>query len=208
MERVQLEGKTRKETGKGPSRRLREAGWVPVVVYGPHMGTSLSVAVSPKDMKRVMTAGDNVLVDLRITDGEEAQTKLVMVKECVHHPTTERLWHVDLYEVSLQEAIRVDVPLAFTGDPEGVVLGGTLSPLLRSLEVSCLPEQIPHEIEVDCSALRIGGMIYVKDIHVPEDLNVLTDSAAAVVTVMEPGGRAERPAVAEEEAPPAEEPKE
>jgi large subunit ribosomal protein L25 len=208
MERVQLEGKARKDTGKGPSRRLRAARWVPAVVYGPHMGTSLPIAVSPKDMKRVMTAGDNVLVDLRITDGEEAQSKLVMVKECVHHPTTERLWHVDLYEVSLQDAIRVDVPLAFTGDPEGVVLGGTLSPLLRSLEVSCLPEQIPHEIEVDCSALRIGGMIYVRDIHVPEEIHVVTDASAAVVTVMEPGGRAERPGVAEEAAPSTEESKE
>ena len=94
----------------------------------------------------------------------------------------------------------MDVPLVFTGQPEGVVLGGTLSPLLRSLEVSCLPEQIPHEIEVDCSSLRIGGMIYVRDIRLPEEIHVLVDPSAAVVTVTEPGGGAEQPAVVEEEA--------
>jgi large subunit ribosomal protein L25 len=162
---------------------------------------SLPIELAPMDMRRVLAAGDNVLVDLKIRGGEQVESKLVMVKECAYHPRTDRLWHVDLYEVSLQEAIRVDVPLVFTGQPEGVVLGGTLSPLLRSLEVSCLPEQIPHEIEVDCSSLRIGGMIYLRDIRLPEEIHVLTDSSAAIVTVTEPGGRAEPAAAPEEEAP-------
>jgi large subunit ribosomal protein L25 len=160
---------------------------------------AMPICVTPMDMKRVLSAGENVLVDLKIRDGEELQTRLVMVKECVYQPRTGLLSHVDLYEISLQDAIRVDVPLAFTGEAEGVVVGGVLSPLLRSLEVSCLPERIPHEIAVDCTGLKIGGMIYVRDIPIPEEIEVLTDESAAVVTVTEPGALAERAVVEERE---------
>jgi large subunit ribosomal protein L25 len=184
MERVQLAAKVRREMGKGPSRRLRARGEIPGVVYGPRMAT-ISVSLEPKELKRALASGENVLVNLNIQDGEEVQSRLVMVKEYDVHPRTERLWHVDLYEISLEEAIKVDVPIVLKGQPVGVVMGGMLSSLLRTVEISCLPEQIPSQIEVDCSALKIGDTVHVRDLSLPEEIHVMTDPSFAVATVME-----------------------
>ncbi len=184
MQRFELAAKVRKGTGKGPSRRVRRAGQIPGVVYGPRMAP-VTISLAPMEMKRVMAFGENVLVNLTIRDGEETQSRLVMVKDYDIHPRTERLWHVDLYEISLEEAIKVDVPIVLKGQPVGVVMGGMLSPLLRALEISCLPEQIPSQIEVDCSALRIGDTLHVSDLSLPEGIHLITDPSTAVATVME-----------------------
>jgi large subunit ribosomal protein L25 len=152
-------------------------------------------------MRRVLAAGDNVLVDLRVKDGEALQTKLVMVKTCEYQPATGRLRHVDLYEVSLEEAIRVDVPIVLTGQAEGVTQGGMLSQLMRTLEISCLPEQIPQQIEADCTGLKIGGTLHVRDLRLPSELHVITEPGAAVATVMEAAKEAVRGGETPEEAP-------
>jgi large subunit ribosomal protein L25 len=204
MERVQLEGTVRKELGKGPSRRLRRDGLIPAVVYGPRM-IPMPVALNPKEMKRILSAGENLLVDLRIGGGQEVQTRLVMVKDYNFHPVTERLWHVDLYEISLKETIKVDVPLAFVGESVAVSRGGVLSPLIRALEVSCLPERIPNQIEVDCSSLKMGETLHVADLQIPPEIQVLNDTTTAVVTVLEPASEVTR-VESKEEAPPEEAP--
>ena len=198
MHRVELAAKVRKGTGKGPSRRVRGGGEIPGVVYGPRMAP-VTISLAPMEMKRVMAFGENVLVNLSIRDGEEVQSRLVMLKDYDIHPRTERLWHVDLYEISLEEAIKVDVPIVLKGQPVGVVMGGMLSPLLRALEISCLPEQIPSQIEVDCSALRIGDTLHVSDLSLPEGIHLITDPSTAVVTVMEAAVEAAPKAEAAEE---------
>lgn len=182
MERLSMEVTVRREMGKGPSRRLRRSGLIPAVLYGPHR-QPLALALVPKDLRKILASGENVLVDLRIRDGKEIQSSIAMVKECDLDPLTDRPRHVDLYEISLEEAIRVEVPLAFVGEPKGVTMGGTLSPLLWSLEVSCLPEQVPHEIQVDCAGLNVGDLLYARDLVIPEGVRVLTDPSTAVVTV-------------------------
>jgi large subunit ribosomal protein L25 len=80
----------------------------------------MPISVESKEMKQVLSSGENVLVDLKIEIGKKRDKRLVMVKEYALHPLTDRLWHVDLYEVSLKEAIKVEVPINFTGEAEGV----------------------------------------------------------------------------------------
>lgn len=200
MERIGLQATVRKEMGKGPCRRLRREGLIPAVLYGPHR-ESLPLALKPKELKQVLASGDNVLVDLLIKEGEGVQSRIAMVKECDLDPLMGVPRHVDLYEISLEETIRVEVPVRFVGEPRGVALGGTLSPLLWSLEVSCLPEKVPHEIQVDCTKLNVGDLLYARDLEVPEGVKLLTDPSAAVVTVT---GRATAEAGAPQPAEPAE----
>lgn len=182
MERLSVEVRARRQMGKGPARRIRKEGLIPAVLYGPHR-QPLALALEPKDLRKMLASGGNVLLDLQVRDGNELQTKIAMVKACDLDPLTDRPRHVDLYEISLQEAIKVDVPLSFVGEPRGVSMGGTLSPLLWSLEVSCLPEQVPHEIVVDCSGLKIGEILYARDLSLPHGVRMLTDPSTAVVTV-------------------------
>jgi large subunit ribosomal protein L25 len=198
MDRVELEAEIRKEVGKGPSRRLRQEGALPGVVYSPRMNP-LPIALSPLDIRRVLASGENVLVNLKIKDGRKVQKKLVMIKDYQVHPLKEFLWHVDFYEISLKESVEVEVPLVFTGEAEGVKAGGILSPLLRTVLVSCLPEQIPEHLEVDCSALSIGDTLHVSDLTLPAKVEVRTDPETAMVTVSPPEAEIV-PEVAEEEA--------
>jgi large subunit ribosomal protein L25 len=200
-----LQATVRKELGKGPSRRLRQQGLIPAVVYGPRMD-STPVAVDPLDVRRILSSGENVIVELKIRDGQEVHSRLVMVKDYTVHPVKGRLWHADLYEISLEEAIRVEVPIHLTGTPEGALYGGILSPLLRTLEISCLPEQIPEHIEVDCSSMKVGDTLHVSDLRLPAEISVITDPSTAVVTVSAPAVEAAPAAApAEEEVPVTEE---
>jgi large subunit ribosomal protein L25 len=185
MERMELEATIRKETGKGPSRRLRKQGLVPAVVYSPRI-KPVHVALYPLEVKRALSHGENILMDLTIRDGGEVQKRLAMVKDYQIHPVKNELRHVDLYEISLKEAIEVSVALLFTGQPQGVTQGGTLSPLIRTIEVSCMPEQIPESVEVDCSTLEMGDTLHVSDLKLPPEIQVRTDPSTAVVTISAP----------------------
>jgi large subunit ribosomal protein L25 len=142
--------------------------------------------VDPLEVKRVISSGDNVLIDLKIRDGEKVRQYLAMVKDYQLHPVKDQLWHVDFYEISLQEEIEVEVPLALVGEPVGVKMGGLLNPLLRSLEIACLPSHLPEHLEVDCSSLQIGESLHVSDLTIPEGVRVKTDPSTPVVTVLAP----------------------
>lgn len=196
MERWVMEVQSRRETGKGPARRIRREGRIPGVLYSPRVDP-IPVSADPMEVKRVLSSGDNVLIDLRIRDGEQVRQYLAMVKDYQVHPVKDQLWHVDFYEISLQEEIEVEVPLAFVGKPIGVKMGGLLNPLLRSLEISCLPGQLPEHLKVDCSSLQIGESLHVSDLIIPDGVRVKTDPSTPVVTILAP--EAEE-AVGEEEA--------
>jgi large subunit ribosomal protein L25 len=183
MERIEIEAVARPEVGKGPSRALRRKGLIPAVIYGPKMQNAEHIAVDPRAIIRILHSGENVLVDLKIRDNDSERSHLVMLKAYDVHPVKEQIRHADFLEISLEEAIRVEVPLVFTGKPVGVERGGILSPQLRTLEISCLPEKIPHEIEVDCSALDIGDTLHVSDLKLPPYIEVVEDPDTAVVTV-------------------------
>jgi large subunit ribosomal protein L25 len=94
--------------------------------------------------------------------------------------------HTDLYEVDLAAKITVQVPLRFIGRAVGVTHGGILQPIVREVEVECLPLDIPSAFNVDVSALDIGDSIHVEEIQTPEGVSLVFDSNFAVVTVATP----------------------
>ncbi|MCX5666475.1 MAG: 50S ribosomal protein L25 [Candidatus Omnitrophica bacterium] len=188
MEKVILKVETREGSGKRSAKDLRNKKLIPAVVYkGGKDALKLQLAAS--DLAEVLhtKAGENVIVTLKIAGGDsKAKDKTVVIKEIQREPIQSRILHVDFNEISLTEALKVNVPLTTHGEPEGKKEGGTLEHVMWELQVECLPADIPEKIEVDVSKLKIGEAIYVKNITAPEGVKVLTDPELIAMIVKPP----------------------
>ena len=188
MEKVILKVETREGSGKKIAKDLRNKNLIPAVVYkGGKDAIKLQLAAA--DLVEVLhtKAGENVIVTLKIAGGDsKAKDKTVVIKEIQREPIKSRILHVDFNEISLTETLKVNVPLAAHGEPEGKKEGGTLEHVMWELQVECLPTDIPEKIEVDVSKLKIGDAIYVKNITAPEGVKVLTDPELIAMIVKPP----------------------
>lgn len=199
MENLSLTVDPRSEVGKTAARRLRRAGRVPGVVYGIHSPTPVSV--DPKALEKILSssAGSNAIFQLEV-QGEDKMERPVLVKSLERDPMKDHIVHADFLEIRMDEKIKVDVPFSFVGESKGVKLGGVLSVLLRELEIECLPNAIPDEIEVDISEVDVNDVIHVRDVRLPAEVELVTDPEDPVVTVVTPVEEEEEvPEVAEGE---------
>ncbi len=183
MQRLALEVDTREECGKGAARRLRARGLVPAVAYGYRL-KALNLQVGSRTLEKAMETGVNALFDL---SGDAAfKGKMFLVKEAQRDPVSRGLLHCDFFSVDTRHSIHVAVPLQFEGKPVGVEMGGVLEPLMREIEVRCLPLAIPDAIQLDVSSLEIGDALHVRDLTIPEGVEVLADESVNVVHVIAP----------------------
>ena len=202
MEKVILKAELRKGTGKAVAKNLRNKNLVPANVYKGSKG-AVSLQVSGDDLTEVLhtKAGENVIITLKISGEAGAKDKTVLIKEIQREPIKDRILHVDFHEISLTEALKVNVPLASHGEPVGVKIdGGILEHVMWELQVECLPTSIPEKIEVDVSNLKIGDSIFVKNIVVPEGVKVLNDPELIAMIVKPPKVEVPKEEVAPEAA--------
>jgi large subunit ribosomal protein L25 len=187
MEKVILKAEVRTETGKRVAKDLRNKGLIPANVYKQGK-EALSLQIASDDLWEILhtKAGENVILTLNITGGS-VKDKTVLIKEIQREPIKDGILHVDFNEISLTEALEVNVPLVSRGEPLGVKAdGGILEHVLRELHIECLPADIPEKIEIDVSALKIGNSIFVKDIKVPAGVRVLNDPELIAMIVKAP----------------------
>jgi len=206
MEMVEITVERRESRGKSEARRLRRAGAIPAVFYGPKR-TTVAVALKAEEFDRKLSHLEGSHLIRLVNDGgkdAELHDKAVLLREVQRHPTTDDVLHVDLFEVSLTERLTVSVPLRFIGKAAGVTDGGILQPVLREVEVECLPTEIPEFIEVDVSALGIHEAIHLAELKLPEAVTLVTDPSQTVVTVLPPTVEEAKPAAEAVEAVPAE----
>ena len=184
MIRSSLSAKLRQGKGKQFARRVRKGGMIPAVLYGPGK-ESRSLEVNPKDLTLAIStkAGENTLIDLTV-EGETA--RVVLVREIQVDPISRVYLHADLYEVPMDKKVKVPVPIAVRGEPLGVKEGGVLDQIIREIEVSCLPTEIPEQLEIDVSALKIGAAAHARDIPLPPGVEILIDADQTVATVVAP----------------------
>jgi len=183
-----LVAETRTQTGKGAARQLRAKGFVPAVYYGTgHEPTGL--AVSPKELIAALSTahGRNVLLTLQIAGKEE----LAMVQDLQIHPVTRRPLHVDFYRVKTEEPILRHVPFVVDGRAKGVVAGGELAVVYRSLPLRAKPADFPAQVKVDVTNLDLGDHVKVKDLQLPEGVSVALPSERNVVSISVPRKRKE-----------------
>ena len=199
-----LEAVMREGRGKNEANRLRASGRIPSVVYGtPSKGKApegVAVAVDPKALLRILhsDSGANTLITLKLDGGQSR----VMVKEYQLDPITHHLLHADFYQLAMDKAITVTVPIVVKGEPKGVKLqGGLLDFVTRDIQVLCLPTDIPEHIDVDVSEMMLHESIRVRELAVDPKWKAVTDGETMLVHVVMP--KAEEAATATAEAAPA-----
>jgi large subunit ribosomal protein L25 len=183
-----LEATAREATGKGVARKLRAAGKIPAILYGGgRKAVSLTLdATALQKLLHASEAGLNTLIDLKVAGHAELDGKTVMVRELQRDPVRGRYVHADLYEVDLTQKIAVQVPIHLTGKAVGLDSGGIVDHALRELEVRCLPRAIPDQITVDVSSLDIGDSLHVRDLVLPEGVELVSNLDLSVVSVVTP----------------------
>lgn len=198
---VALAAQSRTETGKGVARSLRRQALIPAVFYGPEVDP-VPLILQSRDLEKLITtgAGENILIDLNIEDGKSTQSHRAMIKEIQVDPVKQNILHVDLYAISMDKKISVEVPITLTGTAVGVSdEGGILQQISRTLEISCLPDRIPEAFELDVTALAIGDSLHVSDLEIPEGVEVLAEDELIIASVVPPTVEEIEPEVLEEE---------
>lgn len=185
METAEMNCEARPVRPKGVKHAIRHQGRVPAVLYGPgSKPASLSIAAS--ELKARIAASAHTRIVRLKSASAELDGRHVIFKDLQRAPVSGEILHADLYEVDLNRAIRVQVALKFTGKAAGVAEGGILQPLVRTVEVECLPLEIPESIEVDVTALGIHDVIHVSAIKFPDNAKPHYDQDYAVVSVLPP----------------------
>ncbi len=199
MAELSITARPRSVRGKKVAR-LRRAGVTPANIYG-HRVPSTAIELNTQELERlVRRAGRTALVNLHVEG--EPEPRAVLVREVQRKPTTDQLLHVDFLQVSMEEPIRVVVPLVAVGHaPVLDTVEGVVVENLSAVEVECLPRDIPQHIAVDMSALTSPeASIHVRDLTPPPGVTILTDPDVVLFSVTVHGVTAEE---AEEEAVPA-----
>lgn len=181
------------------SSSIRAAGQTPAVLYGKQVEPK-AVSFNATELARVFhKAGFSSLVEINLSDGSQ---QVVLFKDAQHDPVTGAITHVDLYAVNMTEKIKADIPLAFINEaPALTTFEAVLVTNKDSVEVECLPRDLPHSIEIDLSVLtELDSNIKVADIKAPAGVEILDDAEEIVVLVSEQREEEEAPVVSEAEA--------
>ena len=181
MDQKLLTADTRTETRKGAARRLRRNGKIPAIMYG-HSGNSALTLDAHDFQTKFRDVSENSIINLTI--GSKSYD--VLVKDYQEDILTGSLLHVDFYEIEAGKALRTQIPVNIIGTPVGVREGGILEHLLYSLEVECLPKDIPERFDIDVENLAIGDSVHVRDIEIPSEVRLLSSVDLVIVSITTP----------------------
>jgi large subunit ribosomal protein L25 len=188
---LDLAAQPRSSAGTASVKRLRKAGSIPAVVYG-RQKEATNVQVDSKTFSKLLesSASDNILVSLKL-DGAE---QLALVQEVQHDHLRGGILHVDFHAVAMDEEIHAEVPLELVGESVGAKMGGMIEAIHHTLEVRCLPKDLPERITIDVTNLALGQGIHVREISLPEGVRTRLDGDVVVIMCEEPKVEAEAPA--------------
>ena len=185
---VSLKAARRTATGRNAVKKVKAAKAVPAILYGTGIEpTPLQLERRAIDNLLSHAVGENILVNLEIEDGGKSGARLALINEVQHHPVNQTVLHVDFKAVSLNEALVAEVVIEPVGEAAGVKTGGgLLEQSLRSIEVECLPKDLPGIISVDVSALELGQALHVSDLPQLAGVKYKADPELTVFLVSEP----------------------
>ena len=183
-----LTAHTRLETGRSAVNKIKQQGLVPAVVYGGR-DKPINLTLNAREIGNILAhaTSEHFLVDLEIADGGNKSSRLALVQEVQHHPLKGTVLHVDFHAVKADETLHAQIPVETTGEAAGVKnFGGILEISMHSIEVECLPKDLPDLITIDVSALNVGEGIHVKDIQFPAGVTSRVDGDLTVVRIAAP----------------------
>lgn len=182
-QKIELNAQKRTAIGGGLGV-LRNSGYIPAVLYGKNQ-ENISLQVPAKDFhKTFVLAGESTLVYLNV----DGQTYPTIIHDVTTDPIKDNVLHADFYKVRLDEKIKTMVPVVFEGESPAIKdLGGIFVRNINELEVEALPQNLPHEISIDISGLNnFGDQILVKDIKLPDNVELTANTDDIVAIVQEP----------------------
>jgi len=208
MKSITIQGTKRESVGKKSTKALRDAELVPCVVYGG--AETLNFSAEERAFKGLVYTPEAHTVSIEV----DGQTIPAVLQDIQFHPITDKILHADFYQLDENKAVVMEVPVRITGRAKGVVAGGAMRQSFRKLKLKALPANLPDEIVVDVTPLKIGNKLYVGDIKTNNFTFMHPDNAVVVAVKMSrtasKGGGAveddeEETTTAEGEAPAAEE---
>ena len=193
MDQFTLPARVRARKGKNAVRKLRKEQQVPAVFYGPAREPVL-LAVGYSDLQGLIKQSniENVIIGLEISSESGTETRNVMVKELQTDPIKDTYYHVDFYEISMDKAIHVDIPINLVNTPIGVANGGVLQHISREISISAMPGKLVEQLDVDVSGLDVGDALHVGDIQLPEGVTTSMDDQLTIAVVAAPAVSAEK----------------
>jgi large subunit ribosomal protein L25 len=186
MSDINLKAYKRERGKKSDVKNLRKQGYIPGVFYLEGKET-IPIYVTTKDLNPLVYTAETHVVKLKI---DNQKPKDCILKHTQFDPLTDKVVHFDLQGLTAGHEITMEVPVVLNGDAPGVEEGGIVQQFLNRLDVSCLPKDIPDQIEVDISELNIGDSISVADIKT-ENIKVLNSEDSVLVSVAAPRSLAE-----------------
>lgn len=177
MKALTIKGTKRENVGKVSTRALRNADQVPCVIYGG--GETLHFAAKENDFTKLVYTPDVYTVVIKLDNGDSIRA---ILQDIQFHPVTDRILHIDFYQIFDDREITLDIPVRTLGTPAGVRAGGVLLIMNRSLQVRALPDNMPDFFEVDISELKIGDMLDISIIE-QKDFEILAEENAPICQV-------------------------
>ena len=168
MAMMELAAARRLGTGKEKNRKRLFQGKVPGGIYGKGIETR-PLEFDRRDLEKFLSTArkGTVVVKMSVADGAGSKESFAVLKDVQSDPVTDRVIHVDFYEVALGQKFRIEVPLKLRGKAAGIELGGVLEQVVRSLEVECTPDSVPEFLEMNVSHLGIGQSLHLGDVVFP-----------------------------------------
>ncbi len=182
MATMNLSAQKRDDLGNSTTKTARKKGNIPGVFY---IKNSPAIAISVKDtaLNPFVYTSEVRIINLQIEGSDKTQN--CILKDVQFDAVSDKPIHFDLLGISENESIKVVVPIKLVGIPIGVRDGGVIQHILHSLEVECLPVNIPSYINVDIAALAIGGSIHIGDINI-DNVEIYGAKGATIVAVVPP----------------------
>ena len=201
-----------RSSGTSSARKLRREQLIPAVVYGPKQKT-IPLSLDIRSVEKYATKEyDNKIFTFK-SDEKHLNGLKVLKKDISFHKLTRKPLHMDFLSLDMSKAVRINVEVVFTGKAKGVrESGGIFNVIRRTVEIECLPSEIPDSLSIDVNALDINQNFHVSDLEIPENIKLITSPKSSLCVVneiteeeskSEPGEQKEEEAPAQTEAQPA-----
>ncbi len=187
MKSLALSASPRTQTRRKGARKIRSGGRIPAIIYGRH-NPPQNLEIDAKQFDELVHKAHTeiILVDLTV-EGDAKPARLALVQDVQHHPLSGKVLHLDLHEVKADEKVSIEVPVEAVGVPDGVKNGGgTLEHVRFRIRVRCLPKDLPEQINVDVTNLKVGETLHIGEIVPPAGVELLGDKKIPVLAVAAP----------------------
>jgi large subunit ribosomal protein L25 len=185
MEEIILRAEERSGKGKSVAAKLRREGRLPAVLYGRDT-EPLAISIGAKEWDKLRKhMNRNVILSMELQKAGAVDKRSVMVRDIQKQSVSHQVLHIDFLQVSMERMVEVEITIHLTGTPKGLQNNGIIEQHLRTINVECLPANIPEEIAIDISDLDIGDSYHTHQISIP-GVRLLEAHDVAIVTVTPP----------------------